>query len=93
MSDVCKCKLCQENEATQTGSHLIPSFLMKRIDNVAGSTKRDKELGFVVSNVDFKGYFGRDVSPEKLDDVFGEITDEDIINSVNPKTPFFRKCC
>jgi hypothetical protein len=79
------CNLCKTNEAMQTGSHIIPSFLMKRVDNVAGSTKRDKELGFAISNVDYKGYFGRDVSPEKLSDVFGEITEEDIENSRSPE--------
>lgn len=85
MDELCRCKLCQINEATQTGSHIIPSFLMKRVDNVDGSTKRDKELGFAISNVDSKGYFGRDVSPEKLEDIFGEITDEEIENSRSPE--------
>lgn len=85
MNGLCKCKLCQINDATQTGSHIIPSFLMKRVDNIDGSTKRDKELGFAISNIDSKGYFGRDVSPEKLEDVFGEISDDEIENSRSPE--------
>ena len=33
-----KCLLCQLNDANKTGSHIIPSFLMKHIN---GNGKRD----------------------------------------------------
>ena len=36
------CLLCQQYEADKTGSHIIPSFLMKRIN---GEGKRDNEIG------------------------------------------------
>lgn len=31
-----KCLLCNTNEADKTGSHIIPHFLMKMIDNQKG---------------------------------------------------------
>ena len=36
--------MCQRNDADKTGSHIIPSFLMKRIN---GGGQRDHEIGFV----------------------------------------------
>jgi hypothetical protein len=41
-----KCLLCKKKEANKTGSHIIPSFLMKRIN---GGRVRDHEVGFVIS--------------------------------------------
>lgn len=43
-----KCLLCKQNIADKTGSHIIPSFLMKRIN---GNGMRDHEIGFVIKNV------------------------------------------
>lgn len=57
-----KCLLCQTNEADKTGSHIIPSFLMKRIN---GDGKRDHEIGFEISNGVINSYFGRDIIDEK----------------------------
>lgn len=79
-----KCKLCKTNEATQTGSHIIPSFLMKRVDNVEGKTSRDNELGFYMTDHIVKPYFGQKVLPEKLEEVFGNITEEDIATHRSP---------
>ncbi len=53
-----KCLLCQQNEADKTGSHIIPSFLMKRIN---GGGKRDKEVGFEIKDGIATPYFGRDI--------------------------------
>jgi len=78
------CKLCKINEATQTGSHIIPSFLMKRVDNVAGKTARDNELGFYVTDHIVKPYFGQRVLPGKLEEIFGNITEEDIATHRSP---------
>lgn len=86
------CKLCKKNEATQTGSHIIPSFLMKRVDNVAGSNKRDRELGFAISGTGVKPYFGRSTPDGKLEEVFGEVTDDDIENSRSPEIIDYMLC-
>lgn len=57
-----KCLLCKENDANKTGSHIIPSFLMKRIN---GDGKRDHEVGFVIKNGIANPYFGRDIYEDK----------------------------
>ncbi len=43
------CLLCYENPADKTGSHIVPHFLVKRIDNEPGQSGRDKEMGFVIT--------------------------------------------
>lgn len=53
-----KCLLCQCCDANKTGSHIVPSFLMKRIN---GDGKRDHEVGFKIMNGIVESYFGRDV--------------------------------
>lgn len=72
------CELCLERDADKKGSHLIPHFLSKRIENVDGSKDRDKELGFVIQGIGTTTYFGRSVQPDKLEEVFGELTEQDI---------------
>lgn len=76
-----KCLLCHEREADKTGSHIVPHFLMKRIDNQIGAKGRDKELGFIIGKLETKSYFGRNVLPEELEKVYGEVTDELITNN------------
>ncbi|MFA6245346.1 MAG: hypothetical protein WC615_00305 [Mucilaginibacter sp.] len=76
-----KCTLCLINEADKTGSHVVPHFLMKTIDNADHVKGRDKELGFKITEDFVTPYFGRDVSTNKLDEVFGELTEEDITAS------------
>lgn len=56
------CLLCQRNDADKTGSHIVPSFLMKRIN---GGGKRDHEIGFVMRNCTVNTYFGRDIYEEQ----------------------------
>lgn len=68
-----KCLLCQEREATKKGSHIIPSFLMKRINSIYGCNKRDHELGFSIGLGTVKSYFGRDV----YEDVRRKFTDDE----------------
>ncbi len=75
------CLLCNENPADKKGSHIVPHFLSKRIDNEEGETGRNKEMGFVITPKQTTSYFGRAVLPEKLEEVFGEITDELIENN------------
>ena len=70
------CLLCNENPADRKGSHIVPHFLSKRIDNEPGQKDRDKELGFVITEDSNLSYFGRAVQPEKLEEIYGEVTDE-----------------
>ncbi len=53
-----ECLLCKHYNADKTGSHIIPSFFMKRIN---GDGKRDHEIGFEIKNGLVDSYFGRDV--------------------------------
>lgn len=65
-----KCFLCQHHVADKTGSHIIPSFFMKRIN---GGGKRDHEIGFEIKNGLVEPYFGRDVYQDQR----RAITDKD----------------
>lgn len=60
-----KCLLCQEREATKKGSHIIPSFFMKRINSIDGCNLRDHELGFSIGLGTVETYFGRDVYEDR----------------------------
>ena len=62
---MCKCLLCQEREATKKGSHIIPSFMMKRINSIDGRNERDHELGFSIGLGTVETYFGRDIYEER----------------------------
>lgn len=60
-----KCLLCQEREATKKGSHIIPSFFMKRINSIDGCNKRDHELGFCIGLGTVDSYFGREIYEDR----------------------------
>lgn len=62
---MCKCLLCQQREATKKGSHIIPSFFMKRINSIDGCNERDHELGFSIKLGTVESYFGRDVYEDR----------------------------
>ncbi len=79
-----KCLLCKDKEANKKGSHIVPHFLLKRIENVDGKLGRDYELGFYIEEFDTKSYFGRNVQKEKLDEIYGELSDEEIENNRHP---------
>jgi hypothetical protein len=83
-----KCKLCQEREANQTGSHIIPFFLLKSLVNEDVKDKRDKETSFKVSSSDLVSfYMGRNLSPDKIEGLLGrELTDEEIQKNLNHYT-------
>jgi hypothetical protein len=72
------CLICNKIPANKTGSHIIPHFLLKRIDNEEGSKKRDKEMGFLLSEFNPTSYFGRSTKLETLENIYGEITEERI---------------
>lgn len=78
------CRLCNTREANKKGSHIVPHFLLKRIENVDGKTERDNELGFAIGEFDTESYFGRSVSPEKLDETFGELSEDEIKGNKHP---------
>lgn len=89
------CKLCKINNADKKGSHLVPHFLLKLIENIDGRLERDYEIGFLIGELNAKPHFGRSVSPEKLEDVFGELSEEDIQENEHPLIVdyFFCKYC
>jgi hypothetical protein len=75
------CTLCHQRDADKTGSHLVPFFLMRTVDNVDGRKDRNLELGFELGRGHVTGYFGGGVLPERLEPVFGELSEEDIEKS------------
>ena len=89
------CKLCLEKKADETGSHLIPHFLLKRVVNVEGKTGRDQEMGFNLETTTTTSNFGRSVSTEKLGELYGELTDKEIENNIDPHVVdnYFCKDC
>lgn len=62
MSD---CLLCNAREATKTGSQIIPSFFMKRINSIDGCNERDHEVGFSIGLGTVETYFGREVYEDR----------------------------
>lgn len=78
-----RCKLCLQNEANKKGSHMVPHFLLKRIENIDGEKGRDYELGFYIEEFETKSYFGRALQQEKLEDIYGALSDEEIETNKN----------
>lgn len=78
------CRLCHKKEADKKGSHTVPHFLLKRIENIEGKTQRDYELGFRIDKMGMSSHFGRSIQSEKLEETFGEISDKDIENNTHP---------
>lgn len=78
------CLLCKENEANKKGSHIVPHFLLRRIENIEGKTDRGYELGFLIGEANTDSYFGRSVPIEELDKVYGELTDNEIGQNKHP---------
>lgn len=78
-----ECALCKRNQADKKGSHIIPFFLMKKVDNLENKKDRDLELGFKLGSGNVNPYFGRSVQIDKLEQVYGDVTDEIIENNIN----------
>ena len=72
--------ICQENEATKTNSHVIPSFLVTMFTSYNGSGKRDTEVLFSISDTKDSVYTGRAVPDTKIEDLFDteKLTEERI---------------
>jgi hypothetical protein len=79
-----KCNLCYKNNADKKGSHIVPHFLLKRIENIEGKTGRDYGIGYKIERLNAKSHFGRSIQPERLEETYGEITDDDIANNIHP---------
>lgn len=79
-----KCNLCNQNDADKKGSHIVPHFLLKRIENIDGKTGRDYEIGYKIERLNASSHFGRSVQPERLQKTFGGITDDDIAKNKHP---------
>jgi hypothetical protein len=83
-----RCQLCLKNEANQTGSHIIPFFLIKSLVNDDSKDKRDKEKSIRISTSDLISfYIGRNLSPEKIEKLLGrQLTEDEIDNNANHYT-------
>ncbi len=78
------CKLCKNEEADKKGSHIVPHFLLKRVENIEGHNERDYELGFTIEKGKTSSHFGRAVLPEKLEEIYGEVSEKDLENNLHP---------
>lgn len=78
------CLLCKKNKADKKGSHIVPHFLLKRIENIEGEDGRDYEIGFSIGEFNTETNFGRSIQPEKLNEVFGELSDDEIETNKHP---------
>ncbi len=80
------CKLCKSRAANQTGSHIIPYGIIKKIDSDDEKISREKYLGFVISSIEIDYYFGRGIKPERIEELFGELNEKEI--SEKARSPF-----
>lgn len=80
--------ICQENEATKTNSHVIPSFLVTMFTSYNSSGKRDTEVLFSISDKKDSVYTGRAVPDTKFEDLFEteKLTDERIHEELSKNT-------
>lgn len=83
-----KCMICQENEATKTNSHIIPSFLVTMFTSYNGSGKRDTEVMFSISDTKDSVYTGRAVPDTKIEGLFDteKLTEERIQEELSKNT-------
>lgn len=79
-----KCKLCNAKTADKKGSHIVPHFLLKRIENIDGRTERDYEIGYEIEGLKSSSHFGRSLLPERLVETYGELSVVDIANNQHP---------
>lgn len=79
------CKLCQINEANQTGSHILSSALISHCVNQIGKDGRDQEFMFGFSQSGEQDFFvGQNVLPEKIEEYNGEeLTHEELEKNFN----------
>lgn len=83
-----KCMICQDNEATKTNSHIIPSFLITKFVSYNDSGKRDTEVLFTISDNNDSVYIGRAVPDSKMENLFemDKLTEDRIHNELSKNT-------
>ncbi len=81
-----RCALCRKEEATKTGSHIVPNFLIYPMFSFDGKGKRDREIS-IRECLNQKGtniYYGPQVSPEAIEADHGApLTDEELDKNIN----------
>lgn len=87
------CKLCNAETAGKTGSHIIPHFILKYVDNEAGTKSRDKELGLKIGDSGVDAYFGRAILPESIEKILGDYQKEELNKSDLIVDHLFCKVC
>jgi len=87
------CLLCKENEADQTGSHILTAWITASIFDQQGRN-RDYELIFKLTTLaQSENFFGRSVLPEKIEEELGrELTDSEKENQKNDLVRDFIFC-
>lgn len=78
------CILCKDEIANQTGSHIIPHFILKRIENLKDKSGRGYEIGFVIHPLFTTSHFGQSILPEKLEEIYGKLTEKEINENTSP---------
>lgn len=81
------CKLCNENVADKTNSHIYSLFIIASCLTDEGKA-RDREIFGVNSQSSLsKFYLGRDVTPERIQELLGrQLSDSEIERNSNPFT-------
>ncbi|MBN1969875.1 MAG: hypothetical protein JW870_10950 [Candidatus Delongbacteria bacterium] len=79
-----KCRICNINEANQTGAHIFPAWMISSSFDEK-SRNRDNEIIYNISPFSYNiPFFGRSVSPDKVKGELGrELSDEEIKNQTN----------
>ncbi len=72
------CAICKNREANKTNSHIIPSFLVSMVASSDKSYKRNKEILYEIYGAITKSYIGNEVSPDDVENNFGELSDEEL---------------
>ncbi len=66
----CSCRLCNNEEAIQTNSHIIPNFLVSKHVTYNPKIKRDSEVLFFMKPFYADFYVGRSVPEDEIDRFF-----------------------
>ena len=81
-----RCALCRAEEATKTGSHIVPNFLIHPMFSFDGKGKRNREISIreCLNQEGTNIYYGPQVSPEAIEADHGApLTDEELDENVN----------
>lgn len=76
--DIKKCRLCLVKDATKTGSHIVPQFLIQRYENIESKKGRGYDISFDIGGLTSKAHLGQSVLENQYKPIFGEFTQEDI---------------